>query len=149
MMKEIIFSLFFVSAVWYDWKKQQIPIYLFAAAGICGLLLLITDPELYRGEDRYQAVCFLMALFPGIACLLLTFFSRGAIGAGDGCFFLVAASYLSWDKVWFLWLGGLFCCSLGSLCVIGWGVLHGVSVRKKRLPFLPFLLPIWIWIQKM
>lgn len=74
-------------------------------------------------------------------------FEPGAIGMGDGLFFIVSAIFLGfWTSIALLLFGLMFCsaCSLGIVC---WGIAAGVNVRKKRLPFLPFLLPAWILVR--
>lgn len=138
-MKEAFFTLFLVMTAAADWRWRKIPVWMFLFSGICGAVLWMAVPG--DGLESHEAFA---ALVPGGFSLLLTGISRGSIGVGDGCFLLAAACYLRWEKVWTLWMGGLLCCSLGSLFLIVKGRFRGNSVRKLRIPFLPFLVPVWI-----
>lgn len=143
-MKEFwIFTVYLLLTAAYDWKRQRIPAAVFVFFGFVGVLC--TDQaygwRLYSLGDRAAS------FFPGIISLFLTWLTRGAMGAGDGCFFLVSALYLSGRELWTLWMGGLLCCSTGGLFVIVHGRREGNSVKNLRLPFLPFLLPVWLLMQ--
>ena len=74
-----------------------------------------------------------------VMMLLLSKITEGAIGEGDGLFFLVSACYLDiWD------LGILFLGSLGISC--GWGmVLLLRRNMKQTIPFLTCAWPIGLW----
>ena len=140
-MRELLFTVFLGLAAWQDQRKQKIPISIYLWFGLPGILVFLTS--VFSGIPLRAAV---PGLVPGVLCLFLSYGTRGAIGAGDGCFFLVAALYLSWRQVWILLLGGFLWCSVGSLYVLGKGLLQGRSIRGIRLPFLPFLLPVWFGI---
>ena len=144
-MIKILFGSFLFLSAWYDLREKRIPVRLFVAFGVIGIAGMICS----WGEDGNKSavwLTFLLALLPGSALLALTAFTKGAIGAGDGCFFLVSACYLSLSKLLFLLFQGLLFCSALSLGMTVWGVASGVNVRKIRLPFLPFLFPAWIWM---
>ena len=143
-MREMAFSLFLVLASWQDLKRQKISVWLLILFAVAGVGI--------RGFPAGTAGCtaaglgILAAMAPGFFLLAVTGCSRGAIGSGDGCFFLAAACYLAWRETLLLLISGLFC---SSLCSLGWlvfGLIRGRSMRKKRLPFLPFLIPAWIGI---
>lgn len=143
----ILYSTFLIGAAWYDLKDRRIPVWLFYGFGILGmlgrLLTLVSGFE-ERLSARALGIQFLTALLPGAALLAITFCSRGEIGAGDGCFFLVSACYLDAVLLFLLLVGGLFLCTSCSLGIVVWGIWGHVSVRRIRLPFLPFLVPVWL-----
>lgn len=147
MVREAIFTVCLGLAAWQDQRKQKIPVGLFLWFGVLGVLLDLTFAlELVSARTEVTLGSLVSGMLPGLFCLLLSKGTRGALGAGDGCFFLLAALYLPWQQVWILLLGGFLCCGVGSLYVLGKGIVRGNSVRGASLPFLPFLLPVWLWL---
>ena len=72
--------------------------------------------------------------------------SGGAVGEGDGWFFVVAGVALGvWNAV-ALFFMSLFLCCLWCAGMAVWGWRHRISVRRKTVPFLPFVLPAVLWI---
>ena len=72
--------------------------------------------------------------------------TSGGIGVGDGWFFIITGLFLeSWENV-MLAGSGLTLCFLFCLMLFAGSFRSGKSVRKRKLPFLPFLLPGGIWI---
>lgn len=143
---KLLFEIFLILSAWHDLRERRIPVrlfWLFGAAGICGLLCG------WGGADSRAAVwmSFLASLLPGCFLLGFAYFTEGELGAGDGWFFLVSACYLPLTTLLLLLAGGLLFCSALSLGMVAWGTVSGVCVRKIRLPFLPFLLPAWLWLQ--
>lgn len=136
-MGRLFFSLFLLLAAASDLRWKQIPIWQFVLFGLCGLCVFCGEkPESYA----------LFRLLPGLCSLLITLFGKGAVGAGDGIFFLTAACYLDTEEIWILWIGGLICSSLAGLCLIVKEQRRGRSGRTLRLPFLPFLVPVWLFL---
>ena len=88
----------------------------------------------------------LLAMLPGAVLLLFSRITAGEIGEGDGWFFVVSGLFLSWREAAVLFLSGLMLCGGYGLCVLAAGAAGGKDMRKKRLPFLPFLLPGGIWL---
>lgn len=146
-MRELVFTVYLGLAAWQDQKKRIIPVKLLIWFGALGILLdLAIVLELVSARAEVTLGSAALGMLPGLFCLLLSKGTCGALGAGDGCFFLCAAFYLPWKQVWILLLGGLLCCSVGSLYVLGKGIVRGRTVRGESLPFLPFLLPVWFWM---
>ena len=50
------------------------------------------------------------------------------------------------NRKFMLFLSGLIFCSVYSLAYMAASFIGGVCVRQKRLPFLPFLLPVGLWL---
>lgn len=133
------YTIYLALAAWKDLKYRKIPMWLYIIFGLAGMAI-----NFLRMEIGWLEV--LASLLPGALLLLLTKCSRGAVGAGDGLFFLVSAVYLGfWNTIELLLYGLIFCstCCLGMLV---WGIVTGVDVRKWKLPFLPFLLPAWMFM---
>ena len=81
------------------------------------------------------------ALIPGILLLVLSKITKGAVGQGDGFFFLVSGMYLGfWDNVALLFFG-LLICSLWGMGMLIWGMFEKKRIKNVQLPFLPFLVP--------
>lgn len=145
----LIFTGFLLVAAWQDFRSRKIQVWLYLCFGAAGLLAAVMGGEggvLTPGRGWLGIAA---AVLPGLCLLLLSHLSRGGIGSGDAWFFMVAALYLElWEMLALLFYGLLFCstCSLG---IVTWGMASGVNVRKKRLPFLPFLIPAWIWLKFM
>lgn len=142
----ILFTVFLLSAAWQDLRSRKISIWLyivFGIAGICGNLFGGVS-QAAAGTTEWMEIA--AAVIPGFFLLLVTHWSEGGIGSGDGWFFVVAALYLKFWITLALLFYGLMCCSACSLGMVVWGMASGINVRKKRLPFLPFLIPAWVWI---
>ena len=134
-----IFGIYLGLAVYQDIRRKSVPFVLFLVFGILG------------GVMRFGMLCrewtgigeVLSGLLLGVMLLGLSHLSGQALGEGDGWFFLVSACYLSaWENVT-LFLGGLFLCAIACLFLVVWGRFHGICMRKRRVAFLPFLLPVW------
>ncbi len=135
-INRIVFGMFLLSAAWQDGRKKSIHIWLFGAAGIVGLILSLKMGEL--GVDRFLS-CLI-----GAGLLLLSFMSDGAIGTGDGFFFVVSGLFLRALLnlkllVYGILLNGIIC---GGIYLHG--RILGSNVKKMTVPFLPFLVPVWI-----
>lgn len=136
---KLLFGCFLVIASIQDycWKQVEWRVYLLfgGAAWMCQIM----------GECSF--LDFISSMIPGICLLILSFLSRGAIGIGDGLFFLVSGWLLSIQENLLLLFGGLLLCggySLGYLVVSQFTGHYGN--RKTVIPFLPFLMPVGIWI---
>lgn len=153
-MRGFVFTVFLFFSAGCDWRTKKIPVWMFKAFGWVGMVFVFW--RFWERADSLQregasAAAFLtmlftvgLAVFPGGLLLFLSRVAKGAIGAGDGWFFLIAALYLSGAEVWILFLGGLLCSGFGSLYVLGRELSRGRSARKSSLAFLPFLIPVWL-----
>ena len=144
LIKELLFATFLLGASWQDLRKKQIPLWLFILFGLLGVGAIGLFPE-QRGAER-AFLRFLLAFLPGLFLLAASMCTRGAIGEGDGVFFLVAGLYLPPERVTALLGLGLLFSSACGLGISVWGFVGGISVRHKRMPFLPFLVPAWLWM---
>lgn len=146
-MKWIWFVFLCMVAVW-DWKYREIPVWIYGIFGMFGLAVTVkTLIETGCNAEAVRTVAELAAgVGVGLFLLLLGRVGQGAIGAGDGWFFLVTGLYLPWQEVLCLLCYGLLFCGLFSMSLVLWGVVKGISVRNRKLPFLPFLVPVGIWV---
>ena len=84
----------------------------------------------------------ILAMIPGIGLLIVSILTGGLLGEGDGLFLIVSGFFLEWQEcVLLLITGQVFCGIFGLAMMVGAQIgTGGGSVRKQRLPFLPFLL---------
>lgn len=139
-MKEMLFLIFLAVAAWQDMRDKEIDAWLYVVFG--GLIwfgkLCFDGPvELWR--EAVNAM-------PGIALVLLSRLSGGAVGEGDGWFFVVAGVALGVRNAVALFFMSLFLCCLWCAGMAVWGWRRRISVRRKTVPFLPFVLPAVLWI---
>ncbi len=139
-MKEMLFLIFLAVAAWQDMRDKEIDAWLYVVFG--GLIwfgkLCFDGPvELWR--EAVNAV-------PGIALVLLSRLSGGAVGVGDGGFVGVAGGALGVRNAVALFFMSLFLCCLWCAGMAVWGWRRRISVRRKTVPFLPFVLPAVLWI---
>ena len=135
-VNEVVFGMFLFAAAWQDGKTKSVGVWLFGAAGAAGLVLSLLQGTF--GLDR------LFSCLPGGGLLLLSRFTDESIGAGDGFFFVVSGLFLNALMNLELLVYGI---SLnGAVCaaIYFYNRMRGRDVRKKTIPFLPFLVPIWI-----
>ena len=90
----------------------------------------------------------ILAMIPGIGLLIVSILTGGLLGEGDGLFLIVSGFFLEWQEcVLLLITGQIFCGIFGLAMMVGAQIgTGGGSVRKQRLPFLPFLLPSALWL---
>ncbi|GLC80831.1 prepilin peptidase [Lacrimispora brassicae] len=135
-INKILFVIFLLAAAWEDGREKAVSLWLFKAAGVAGVILALLQGDM--GGER------LLSCTVGLGLLLLSRLTGEAIGMGDGCFFVVSGLYLSplvnlKLLIYGIFLNGIVC---GGMYV--WSCLKGRDVRKKSVPFLPFLVPVWV-----
>lgn len=135
-INRIVFGVFLFAAAWQDGKEKSIPVWLFLLAGVSGVFLCFVRGQFGLGRA-------LSCLIGGIL-LLLSYLTDEAIGKGDGWFFIVSGLFLSAVLnlkllIYGTFLNGIIC---GGIYL--YGRLHGNNLKKKSVPFLPFLVPVWI-----
>lgn len=140
-----IFLLFLLVAAGRDLKKKSVEIWIYIIFGIWALLdmgyrWVVMGQQIDCG-NLFSSLCLGFGL---LGCGILW---RDAVGLGDGCFFLVSGLLLGfWENLALLCYGMLLC-SLYCLGYLIWNqVYYRRNVRKDTVPFLPFLVPVGIWI---
>lgn len=136
-MVKIIFSLFLIAAVCQDLRKKEISIYVLVLFGCMAAAIRVWNGGLVEGGGG--AVIGVLLLLAGKA-------TGGGIGYGDGWFFVVSGIFLGFWKNFCLLSYGAFLCGVICMVLFLWGMKGGADVRKRAIPFLPFLAPVWVWM---
>ena len=119
------------------WRRRLERTYIYVA-GVMGILFCIfTVRNIF---EVFGSVSI------GVLLLLAYRVTGGKIGEGDGWFFIVTGLFLKPEENIVLFLSGVFFCSLFSLVVAAASFTGTGGVGKIRVPFLPFLLPMGLWI---
>lgn len=137
---QILFSMFLLVAACQDMKKKSVGLWVYIIFGIAAAVRFILLAGNVPGWDR------LGGIFIGLVLLVLGKATAGAIGSGDGWFFAIAGGILGYKDILRLLAGGLLLCGLFSLVIYLKGRWIGKNTGKETVPFLPFLVPVWIWM---
>lgn len=129
-MKEI---MLLVSAVYVvgmgviDFIKKKIPI-------IPGVILffLFSVVQFWNGDGDFM---WLLGVIPAFVLFLVSRCSRGAIGEGDACVYIVIGVVLGLCKTVDVLLISLFLCAIVAAVLL---MMRRVS-RHYELPFIPFV----------
>ncbi len=135
-VNKIIFGVFLLAAAWEDGREKAVSVWLFKAAGIAGLFLALLQGDI--GRER------LLSCMVGVGLLLLSRLTGEAIGMGDGWFFVVSGLFLRALLNLKLLIYGIFLNGIVCGGIYLWGWMRGQDYKRKPVPFLPFLVPVWI-----
>lgn len=118
-----------------DWRQKQISLPVCFVAAVLGILLQINRmPECLWSMGSGAAV--------GVFLLLIALLTRESIGYGDGVIILTAGILLGGRQtVMLLFFSLLFC----GICAGGM-LLFGRGGRKKRMAFVPFMMPAFVLV---
>lgn len=118
-------------AAWEDLRSRELPYWIPAVWLIPGTVYAVANGFMNH----------LGAAAVGAAMLLLSRATRGALGEGDGLFFLMSACYLDFGETVVLFLAGL-----GISCVWSMGILLRSRWRMSRCAgeSVPFLTCVWL-----
>ena len=134
-------GLFLAWAAVQDARYREIPIRLFQLFGLSAVIFLLA--ELGPGRVYDDPYSFLMnrvgGALIGVLLLVLCRMTRGAVGSGDGVFFLISGLLLGVRRNFLLFAGGVFLSGLYSLGLLVVCRFRNRSLRRTdTLPFLPF-----------
>lgn len=135
------FLLFFSISAFSDLRRKKIPrwiFWLFLPPGLISFLLSLLPPE--KGGSL-SLLLLPLSLLPGFLLLLLSHFSRSALGRGDAVFFLISALYLPLRSLLFLLFSAVLVSGLVGAMLLIRLRFQRRSARSLRFPFLPCLLP--------
>ena len=132
----IFFGMFLMAAAWEDGRRKSISIQLFAGAGAAGIILCLLQRE--------DLISRLTGCLVGFGLLAVSRLTNESVGTGDGCFFIISGLFFPALfnlklLVYGLSLCGIFC---GLFFLIN--RVNGVNVGEKKIPFIPFLVPVWL-----
>nr|WP_314463994.1 prepilin peptidase [uncultured Clostridium sp.] len=135
-MNCIVFGMFLLAAAWEDGRRKSIRIQLFISAGAAGIVLCFLQRE--------DLTSRLTGCLVGLALLAVSRLTKESVGTGDGCFFIISGLFFPALfnlklLVYGLSLCGIFC---GLFFLIN--RVNGVDVGKEKIPFIPFLVPVWL-----
>lgn len=126
-MEKICIIIFLVLNSWTDIRKKEISLASVVICMGCGITAAVFQGELSFG--------YFAAAAPGCLVIALSFLTAGAVGLGDGLILLSLGTLLSWEKVLGILLAGSLCsCVYGAILL-----LLRKNVRKRQIPFVPFL----------
>lgn len=148
-MEYWLFAGFLLLAAAQDLRKKEVDIWIFLLFGGMALVVLLkkaaANPEQWVLSEPAGGALL------GVIIVVVSVFSRGKIGAGDGCFFIVSGLMLGfWENLLLIFYGMLLC-GLFSLVYLVWCRLWlEKSVGAYTIPFLPFVaLPgVWLVLQR-
>lgn len=140
-----LFLCYLMVAAGQDWKKKSVELRIYAIFGVLAMGVLLYKTT--YGKEAVPWINLLGSMGIGLAILGCSFLWRGGIGLGDGYFFLISGLMLEfWTNLALLCYGLLFCSSYCLCCFVWNQVRFHTNVRNKTVPFLPFLLPMGLWI---
>lgn len=136
-MREWLWIGFLMTAAIQDFRKKQVDIWVYLVFGALGAVWvgyrMIWYGEMYQFFDHATS-CSL-----GFGLLGVSMMSRGEIGCGDGCFFLVSGILLGFWENLLLLLWGSLCCGLFCLVLIAGDMVRQKKACRRSVPFLPFV----------
>ncbi|MCD8220605.1 MAG: pilus assembly protein CpaA [Clostridiales bacterium] len=131
MVRGIFFWVFLLAAAWQDFRSKSIAVWMFVIFGAAGFILNLVE--------RVSPLYFCGSVV-GISMLVAGAGLKGAVGAGDGCFFVVSGLFLGLTEN-----ARLFCIALLLSGIYGLGIYvykrlrYGLNAGKEIFPFLPFV----------
>lgn len=153
------FILYVVMAAWQDGRKRAVSGWVFLfffvhflTSQICQKVFPVNMDQMpaafwYQGMAVGTKMSFLwMGSLIGVVLLIISKCSGGALGEGDGIFFVITGIYLGFWRNMLLFFSALFFSSFFGLVFLLWGRMAGKDYRKKKLPFLVFTLPLSVYL---
>ena len=137
-MQTAVFLVILVFAVWQDIRVKSLGRGFLLLSGSAGVILTAA-----AGRDLKMTG---LSLTVGGLVRILSYVTGGEIGEGDGWFFIVTGFFLKPAENALLFLSGLTVCSVYGLILTVKVFVSGGSIRRRRIPFLPCLLPAGIWL---
>lgn len=111
-----------------DMRRKEISLIVTVACGVCGSILRIAAGAAWKD--------FLLALIPGIICIVLVYATKEQIGFGDAWVLLATGCCISASELF----GAMWLAMTGlSLVALFLYVILRKSARFE-IPFVPFLL---------
>lgn len=146
-LETVVLAGFTALAAGQDLRKKQVDVNLYWIFGVMAGAVLIFRMWENQTMMWEKAAEGFSGLFPGLVMLGLGKASRGSIGAGDGCYFLISGLLLGFWKNLAVLFYGTLCCGLFCLVYFVWGIFRKKeNMRKQTVPFLPFAAAPVFWI---
>lgn len=122
----------------FDIKWKKIPIIVTGIGAVSGGVILFFK--------EVSAIEVLLALLPGLCCLLYSKVSRQALGYGDAFLLCIMGLFFSMEDMMLLILAAFGMGGIMALALL----LCFRKQRKYEIPFVPFLLAAYgvvVWIR--
>lgn len=116
-----------------DIKTMKISVFGIGLFAIIGMILSVFHP-------KFSIIEILGGVVIGIALLFISWISHDAIGKGDGLLLATCGLYLGFWRNMILLFYGLLLASIVS----GMLLITRQFKRKQRIPFVPFLLCVYL-----
>lgn len=129
IMDNIFLGILFLSAAFFDIKFKALPRWFLVVAFIGSFCMYLWKRPVTLWEIAG-------AVAVGIVLLFISFVTKGALGAGDGLFLMIAGILLGGTRIMEILGLGIFLSGFVSCVLL---IFKKVS-RKTALPFIPFLL---------
>ena len=133
----LILVLLFLFCIPEDLAKRSVDLRIFLAAAAAEISWYLVF-FMKGGTVRLPEIAAGAAV--GVFLLLVSKLTRGAVGSGDACFFLLTGAGAGLRNNLTLLTASLFFSAFASLVLVSAGILRNRSVKNLRLPFIPFTL---------
>lgn len=131
-MKEIVMLGFLAVSVWQDLKRQEIDVWVYLVFGsLIWFCRLCSEGPLDLSREVVNVI-------PGLLMVALSRWSGGALGEGDGWFFVVSGIMLGFYRNTAAITAGILFCGLWCGGMFVWNRRKGIGSAGKTVPFLPF-----------
>lgn len=137
-MGMLVFLIILGGAAWQDMKTRSVGCRFLLISGYLGSIYSIIDG---RSILDVTLSCGIGVILLGICKV-----TKGAIGEGDGWFFVISGLFLGVQENFVLLVSGLLGCFLVSLPMAVTAILKKKRNRIQGLPFLLFLVPGGVWL---
>lgn len=143
--KGLLFLLFFILSLFFDIRKQKIPALVFLLFSGFFLLHGLIFWKVY--QSSFASLClsevpyFCLPLLFSLLLLLLSKWSKEAIGYGDSFFLLLASFYCNFYHFFFLFSTAMLFAGFLSMILFLYCKKKKKNPKNCRFPFLPCFLP--------
>lgn len=130
-MREIIVGIMLCIQSYWDIRYKEIPSMVSVIGGLFGFCMWY--------EMDKTGIEILLALFPGVICLLVAWISKEAVGYGDGILLCVLGIYYTLEEL-----------AIIGMIAVGTAGMYGFVLLilfhkngRYEIPFVPFILLGW------
>lgn len=160
ILAQVAFTVFLLVASLFDFYRQEIPVYLYAAAAFTGItnivsviLAAVGGVGSFQADVSYVNSEFLpitpagvvSALMPFLVLLLL-YKAGGGVGLGDVLVFLVSFLYLPGYINMELFAYAVLVSGLVGIGIYVWGMWKGKNAAAITFPFIPCVFTGWLMV---
>lgn len=132
MQKYVLLGLLSL-CTWEDIRQKKVTLIYILIFGIIGVWMHLFAPAC-------SVYSMLWGMVPGAVMIMVSRFSRGSVGVGDGILLTVTGIYLGSPGNLELFLTGLLLAACWALFLLATGKKKG----KETIPFIPFLLASYV-----